>query len=162
MSRLQPGDVLPDVVVRDGRDHSAHLAEVLQGGRGVVLFDHGDGCPHCEAQRRDCGRHAERLREERVGVVVLSGAAASPGSRWPWARRPPVPALHGEEVARLLQDVGEAGERRHSTAAVVRPGRVVALALYAGGARAPQPGGRPHLHRHSTLNWSCPAVRGRG
>lgn len=124
--RLKSGDVFPA--------SPTDLMRAKLGHWVTVLFDHGNGCPHCRARAQlvDFERHLGLLRRAGVDVPALSRGTS--------ARSLGMQFLVPDDVQarQILDEVGryvdESGAEVHTTVVIVNPNGHVALAVYASGA----------------------------
>lgn len=72
MTRLQNGQIFPDLTITTVDGRTLHTSEYLQGSFGVVLLYRGAWCPFCIAQLGGFQRAADKLAETRIKVVALS------------------------------------------------------------------------------------------
>jgi peroxiredoxin len=71
-SRLQNGDLFPDLVVNVVGGLTLSIPRDLAGSYAVVLFYRGSWCPYCCAQLAAFSRASERLAAAGISVVALS------------------------------------------------------------------------------------------
>lgn len=71
-SRLQNGDLFPDLVVNVVGGLTLSIPRDLAGSYAVVLFYRGSWCPYCCAQLAAFSRASERLAAVGISVVALS------------------------------------------------------------------------------------------
>jgi peroxiredoxin len=71
-SRLQNGDLFPDLVIDVVGGRTLAIPRDLAGAYAVVLFYRGSWCPYCCAQLAAFSRASERLGAAGVAVVALS------------------------------------------------------------------------------------------
>lgn len=71
-SRLQNGDLFPDLVVNVVGGLTLSIPRDLAGSYAVVLFYRGSWCPYCCAQLAAFSRASERLAAIGISVVALS------------------------------------------------------------------------------------------
>jgi peroxiredoxin len=86
---LALGEVAPDFVLPNGAGEPVSLDSLLDAGPVVVIFEHGNACALCAAERRVLDDAAAVLNAAGAGLVVISAdcrvaADARPGPGHVW------------------------------------------------------------------------------
>lgn len=138
MTLLNAGDQFPELVLNLPEGQTRPVAEVFDGGYGVVLFYRGAWCPYCNTQLRAFERATDALAEVGAKVVALSIDDEATTAELVAKHRLSFPVGHSADAEAISAATGAFVEARRgilqSTGFVLNPAGKVLVSVYSSGA----------------------------